>query len=211
MSPAVSNAVDRQRRTPARRASEMELPTPSLVVYLHRQANSCIASFSGALSIATQNTINGIAELIVGEISVLLDFSQVDMVDVNGVDATTMLTSISSVAWSHLQIIEPKRQESGSFLVQQGAICAADRICARGPTNQSARYGPAATELVSRGCGISIRPASRWSARLYTMRLRWPAWGHRSLRPVHGALGVSVSSGESAEVAQVSFLADFQR
>jgi anti-anti-sigma regulatory factor len=124
----------------------VELPTPSLVVYLHREANSCISSFSGALMITTRNTIDGIAELIVGEISVALDFSQVDVVDVNGVDATKMLIQSVRLRGSHLQVIEPKRRENRGFLIQQRAVCATDRICALGPTNQRARYRPVATK-----------------------------------------------------------------
>jgi drug/metabolite transporter (DMT)-like permease len=72
-------------------ASEAEQSIASLVVYLHHRGQSCVASFNGALTVATRATIEGVANVIAGENEVLLDFSRVDGVDEVGLDAVEML------------------------------------------------------------------------------------------------------------------------
>lgn len=73
--------------------SETEPPIASLVVHLRREAHRCIASFSGALTAATRTTIDGVADLIAGEESVVFDFSRIDVVDAGGADAVEVLVS----------------------------------------------------------------------------------------------------------------------
>jgi MFS superfamily sulfate permease-like transporter len=63
----------------------------SLVVRLHRDERSCIAHFSGALTYNTRGTIDGIADLVLGEELVTFDFSRVDVVDRAGADAVEVL------------------------------------------------------------------------------------------------------------------------
>jgi anti-anti-sigma regulatory factor len=111
----------RTKGPPAPRACDMEPSLPSLVVFLRRDTGSCIASFNGALTAETRNTIDGIADLIVGETSVVLDFSQVDVVDVGGAIAAVMMIQSIQVRGSHLQVTEPTRQECRVFLLEQRA------------------------------------------------------------------------------------------
>jgi anti-anti-sigma regulatory factor len=94
---------------------ESEPPTPSLVVYLHREAQRCIASFSGALTSATRATIDGVADLIAGERSVVLDFSRVDVVDAGGADAVEVLVDSVRALGGHLQTIGSRGRMSGGF------------------------------------------------------------------------------------------------
>ena len=85
----------RDRRDEPQRssASETEAPIASLVVYLHREAHRCIASFSGALTAATRATIDGVADLLAGEQLVVFDFSRVDVIDTGGSDAVDVLVN----------------------------------------------------------------------------------------------------------------------
>jgi hypothetical protein len=68
-------------RSLSSRASVPEPPTASLVVHLHRNTQSCLASFSGSLTDSIQVTIDGLADLFAGEESVILDLSRADVAD----------------------------------------------------------------------------------------------------------------------------------
>lgn len=81
-----------------------EPQTPSLVVSLRRETHRCIASFSGALTARTRATIDGVADLIAGERSVVLDLSRVDAVDAGGADAVEVLVSSVRALGGHLQM-----------------------------------------------------------------------------------------------------------
>ena len=89
------------------------------MAYLHRDANSCIASFIGGLTVTTRNTIDGIADLISGEAAVVLDFSRVDLVDIGGARAAARMIRAILLGGSHLQITEPTRPESRAFLLER--------------------------------------------------------------------------------------------
>ncbi len=89
-------------------ASETEAPIASLVVYLHREAYRCIASFSGALTAATRATIDGVADLLAGEQSVVLDFSRVDVTDEGGADAVEVLVDSVRAHRGHFQMAESR-------------------------------------------------------------------------------------------------------
>jgi len=80
----------------------------SLVVSLHRNAESCTAAFSGSLAESTQATIDGIADLIAGEESVILDFSRADVADQGGADAVEVLVRIVRARAAELQITQPR-------------------------------------------------------------------------------------------------------
>jgi anti-anti-sigma regulatory factor len=95
--------------------TESEPPIASLVVYLHREAQRCIASFSGALTAGTRATIDGVADLIAGERSVLLDFSRVDVIDAGGADAVEVLVDSVRALGGHLQTIGSRARMSGGF------------------------------------------------------------------------------------------------
>lgn len=94
----------------------MEWPIASLVVHLRRDAESCIASFSGSLTETTRATIDAIAELIGGEQRVLLDFSRVDEVDRGGADAVEVLVHSVRAHGAHLRIAYPTRRMSEASL-----------------------------------------------------------------------------------------------
>jgi len=87
----------------------------SLVVYLHREAYRCIASFSGALTAATRATIDGVADLLAGEQSVLLDFSRVDVIDDGGADALEVLVDSVRAHGGQFQMAESGGR-MGAFL-----------------------------------------------------------------------------------------------
>ncbi len=95
--------------------TESEPPVASLVVYLHREAQRCIASFSGALTAGTRATIDGVADLIAGERSVLLDFSRVDVVDAGGADAVEVLVDSVRALGGHLQTVGSRGRMRGGF------------------------------------------------------------------------------------------------
>jgi len=92
-----------------------EPPIASLVDYLHREAQMCIASFSEALTAGTRATVDGVADLIAGERSVLLDFSRVDVVDAGGADAVEVLVDSVHALGRHLQTIGSRGRMSGGF------------------------------------------------------------------------------------------------
>jgi anti-anti-sigma regulatory factor len=88
----VSGAIhDGDGGSPAHRSSAMGTPVASLVVHLHHEGCRCIASFSGALTATTRSTIDGVADLVADEESVVLDFSRVDVIDDAGAHAIEML------------------------------------------------------------------------------------------------------------------------
>jgi hypothetical protein len=103
----------------ARQASETGSPPTALLAYLHRDANSCIASFIGGLTVTTRNAIDGVADLIIGEAAVVLDFSRVDLVDIGGARAAARMIRAILLGGSHLQITEPMRPESRAFLLER--------------------------------------------------------------------------------------------
>jgi MFS superfamily sulfate permease-like transporter len=92
----------------------------SLVVHLHRDEQRCIASFSGSLAGTTGVTIDGVADLISGEESVLLDFSRADLVDQGGVDALeTLILSIRQKG-ARLQVVQPRNRRGKSLSCRRG-------------------------------------------------------------------------------------------
>jgi anti-anti-sigma regulatory factor len=92
----------------------------SLVVHLHRDAQRCIASFSGSLAATTGVTIDGIADLISGEGSVLLDFSRADVVDQGGADALEALVLSIRAQGASLQIVQPRTRRGSSLSCRRG-------------------------------------------------------------------------------------------
>jgi anti-anti-sigma regulatory factor len=94
----------------------MVMPIASLVVYLHHEGCSCIASFSGALTATTRPTIDGVADLVADEESVVLDFSRVDVIDEAGTHAIEMLVRLVRVHGGDLQVAKPfSKGESTSW------------------------------------------------------------------------------------------------
>lgn len=93
--------------------SETEPQLDSLVVYLHLEEESCIASFTGALTIKTRATIDGVADLIAGEKSVVLDLSRLDVVDKGGADALDVLVRSVQARGAHLLMRQPRRRIDG--------------------------------------------------------------------------------------------------
>jgi anti-anti-sigma regulatory factor len=89
------------------RSSDRESSIPALVVYLYRDADSCIASFNGALTATTRSSIEGVADLITGETRVTLDFSEVDVVDHGGAAAARQLARSVRLRGSKLKVVEP--------------------------------------------------------------------------------------------------------
>jgi anti-anti-sigma regulatory factor len=63
----------------------------SLVVRLHRDARNCTASFRGSVTETTRTTINGLADLLAGEESVVLDLRRIEVIDRHGADALEAL------------------------------------------------------------------------------------------------------------------------
>jgi anti-anti-sigma regulatory factor len=116
---------DQRDGSPSPPASETQLSCDSLVVHLHRESHGCIASFSGELTATTRMTIEGVAGLIAGEPSVVLDFSRVTLVDEDGADAIEMLVTSVRACGSHLQVTESKGRMDAS-------------PCARGDRHQLA-------------------------------------------------------------------------
>jgi anti-anti-sigma regulatory factor len=99
---------DRYGETPSRRATARDPATASLLVYLHHQGHRCVASFSGALTAATRSTVDGIANLIAGEESIVLDLSRVAVVDEDGTDALETLVESVLAHGAQLQICEAR-------------------------------------------------------------------------------------------------------
>jgi MFS superfamily sulfate permease-like transporter len=97
---------DRRDEPESSSSSESEAPIASLVVYLHREAYRCIASFSGALTSATRATIDGLADLLAGERLVVLDFSRVDVIDAGGADAVEVLVNSVRARGGHFQMAD---------------------------------------------------------------------------------------------------------
>lgn len=85
------DAHERDERSPTSLATEKEAEILSLSVYVHSDGDHCIASFCGALSSATRTTIYAVSELLVGERSVVFDFSRADVPDESGEDAVEVL------------------------------------------------------------------------------------------------------------------------
>jgi hypothetical protein len=110
----MSIAVPDRPRSLSPLSRETQPASVSLVVHLHRDAESCVASFSGSLAGATRVTIDGIAELISGERSVLLDFSRAEVVDQGGADALEALVVSLRVQGTDLQVAEPVRRRGNA-------------------------------------------------------------------------------------------------
>jgi hypothetical protein len=85
--------------------SEAAQPIASLVVRLHRDAKQCTASFSGSLTNSTRTTIDGLADLLTGEASVVLDLSRIDAVDIHGEEALEALIDTIRALGAHLLIL----------------------------------------------------------------------------------------------------------
>ena len=96
---------NRNQRSPSIPQSETALKIASLVVRLHRDADQCTASFSGSLTDTTRMTLDGLADLLTGEQSVVLDLSRIDAVDNYGADSLEGLIDTLRALGSHLQIV----------------------------------------------------------------------------------------------------------
>jgi anti-anti-sigma regulatory factor len=96
-------------------ASQIDPPIESLVVYLHREAQRCIASFTGVLTAATRGTIDGVADLLAGEQSVVLDFSRVDFIDAGGADAVEVLVNSVRAHGGHFRMAGARGRTAASF------------------------------------------------------------------------------------------------
>jgi hypothetical protein len=107
MSMSIGLYNDRRNRSLSFRASGPEPPTVPLVVRLYRNAQSCIASFSGSLTDSTQVTIDGLAGLFAGEESVILDLSRADVADDVGAAALEGLVQSVRARGVDLQMILP--------------------------------------------------------------------------------------------------------
>lgn len=99
---------------PTSSALASDSPITSLVVSLHRNAESCTATFSGSLAESTQATIDGIADLIAGEESVILDFSRADVADQGGADAVEVLVRTVRVRAAELQVAQPRSRPTAT-------------------------------------------------------------------------------------------------
>ena len=82
------------------------LPIGSLLVYLRHDAQDCTATFIGVLTSATRATIDGVVDLIVGEPSVVLDLSRVEVVDRGGADAVETLVNSVRARGGHFRMAE---------------------------------------------------------------------------------------------------------
>jgi ABC-type transporter Mla MlaB component len=79
------------KRLPPLRPGAAMQPVASLLISLRYDGRRYVALFRGALTAATRATLDGVADLLVGESSVLLDLSQLDVVDEGGAAALTAL------------------------------------------------------------------------------------------------------------------------
>lgn len=105
-----------ERRHDRQKTSQLLEPNPSvtsLLVHLRRDVHSCVASFSGSITGETRVTIDGIANLVAGEQSVVLDFSRVDEIDSNGAEAVAVLLRSMRAGGTDLRIAHP-RMPSGN-------------------------------------------------------------------------------------------------
>ncbi len=123
MSRAVHGRFD---GVPCPRAAETKPQSlASLLVYIRHDARHCIASFIGSVTNATRSTIDGVADLISAEQSVVLDLSRVEMVDESGADAVRMLVNRVRACGGRFQMAEtdgrmfaslrPPTIDSGTF------------------------------------------------------------------------------------------------
>src|ERR1700677_608068 len=96
-------------------ASHFDPPIESLGVYLHPEAQRCIASFSGALTAAPRGTIDGVADLLAGEQSVILDFSRVDFIDAGGADAVEVLVNSVRAHGGRFRMVEASGRTAASL------------------------------------------------------------------------------------------------
>jgi anti-anti-sigma regulatory factor len=96
---------NRNQQSASNPPSETALPTGSLVVRLRRDAKQCIASFSGSLTDTTRTTMDGLADLLAGEESVVLDLSRIDAVDIHGEEALEALIDTIRALGAHLLIL----------------------------------------------------------------------------------------------------------
>jgi ABC-type transporter Mla MlaB component len=80
-------------------------PIASLVVRLHHDGRQCTASFNGSLTGTTRTTIDGLADLLTGEESVVLDLSRIVAVDKHGAEALEALIERVRTLGAHLQIV----------------------------------------------------------------------------------------------------------
>ena len=80
------------------------------MVRLHRDANNCTPSFSGSLIDITRVTIDGLADLLTGEESVVFDFSRTDVVDNHGADAVEVLIDSVRSRGADLLVVDPHKR-----------------------------------------------------------------------------------------------------
>jgi hypothetical protein len=103
---------DRDNKSPSFSTFAPEPPGAPLVVHMHRDAQSCIASFSGSLSDTTRVTIDGVADLIAGERTVVLDFSRVDEVEKGGAEAVEAMIQSMRARGTEVRMANPARGTS---------------------------------------------------------------------------------------------------
>jgi hypothetical protein len=108
-----NTAHDRWGPTQSRRADGPEEANASLLVLLRRDAHRCVASFSGALTDTTRTTIQALAQLMIGERSIVLDFSRVDQIDRDGAEAVQVLVHSVKAGGAQLRMTQPKAKLHG--------------------------------------------------------------------------------------------------
>jgi anti-anti-sigma regulatory factor len=115
----MSGAVhERKDISPYSSTTEIEPSLGSLVVHLRLKEQTCIVSFSGAITDKTRVTLDGVAELIAGEDSVVLDFSRIDVVNRAGMDAVDILVHSVLSHGAHLRMTQPKTRMGKAFRTQ---------------------------------------------------------------------------------------------
>ena len=75
-------------------------------------------AFIGALTVTTQATIEGVAGLLAGEQSVVLDFSRVDAVDEGGANAIELVLCSVRMHGGQLQLFDPSARKRFGPLAQ---------------------------------------------------------------------------------------------
>ena len=117
---------DRLNGVPCPRSAETKPQSAaSLLVYIRHDAGHCIVSFIGSLTSTTRATIDGVADLISGEESVVLDLSRVEVVDEWGANAVGVLVNMVRARGGRFQMAEmdgrmfaslrPPANDSGRF------------------------------------------------------------------------------------------------
>jgi hypothetical protein len=107
-------AHDRWEPTQSDRADGPGEPNVSLLVLLRRDAHRCVASFSGALTDTTRTTIQALAQLMIGERSIVLDFSRVNQIDRGGAEAVQVLVHSVKAGGAQLRMTQPRTGPHGT-------------------------------------------------------------------------------------------------